>query len=138
MKNPLTPAEVSLVKESYHSIRPLSETFSMLFYLRLFEIAPHLETLFTSGIEAQGKKLMDTLETIVDGLEDFSGLRQELVMLGKRHIDYGVEDAHYDILWEALIWSLDRALNEEFSPEMAAAWNVVYQAIADVMKDKSA
>jgi hemoglobin-like flavoprotein len=41
--------------------------------------------------------------------------------LGARHSGYGVAAAHYAIVGEALLWTLERGLGEGFTPEVRSA-----------------
>jgi hemoglobin-like flavoprotein len=54
--------------------------------------------------------------------------------LGARHSGYGVTEAHYAIVGEALLWTLDRGLGEGFTPEVRSAWAKVYGVIAATMQ----
>jgi hemoglobin-like flavoprotein len=58
--------------------------------------------------------------------------------LGRRHAGYGVTDEHYDMVAEALLWTLQQGLGEYFTPDVAAAWCSAYAILADVMKAAAA
>jgi len=55
--------------------------------------------------------------------------------LGRRHVGYGVTDAHYDTVGGALLWTLEKGLGAAFTSEMKDAWATVYGVLATVMKD---
>ncbi len=42
--------------------------------------------------------------------------------------------AHYDALGEALLWALEQALGEDFTPAVREAWTVCYDELAGEMK----
>lgn len=129
-----TPQQVKLVKQSFAKITPIAEQAANLFYGRLFEIAPQLRSLFKGDIKAQGRKLMSTIALAVSGLEKLPELVPVVEDLGRRHAGYGVEDEHYDIVAEALLWTLKKGLGPDFTPDVKEAWISVYTALADTMK----
>lgn len=137
MNDTMTPRQIKLVQESFTYLRPLANTLATLFYLRLFELAPSLKSLFHSNLEVQARKLMQSLEHVVRGLENFPALLPELAELGRRHVKYGVQREHYDLVGEVLLWALARALTEDFTNEVEAAWRAAYALIANAMKAAS-
>jgi hemoglobin-like flavoprotein len=54
--------------------------------------------------------------------------------LGARHVGYGVRDEHYATVGTALLWTLEKGLAEEFTPEVRDAWAAAYGLLADVMQ----
>ena len=53
--------------------------------------------------------------------------------LGKRHKGYGVTAAHYAPVGAALLWTLEKGLGPDFTPDVKAAWTETYTALAGVM-----
>ena len=43
---------------------------------------------------------------------------------------YGVRDSHYDTVGRALLWTLEQGLGDAFTPDVKAAWTVVYGVLA--------
>ena len=129
-----TPQRVQLVKQSFAKIAPIAEQAAGLFYGRLFEIAPQLRPLFRGDMKAQGRKLMSTIALAVNSLEKMPELAPVVQDLGGRHAGYGVKDEHYDIIAEVLLWTLDKGLGSDFTPEVKDAWIAVYTTLADAMK----
>jgi hemoglobin-like flavoprotein len=68
------------------------------------------------------------LETILPAVED----------LGRRHVGYGVQPAHYATVGTALITTLEKGLGEAFTPEVRAAWVEAYTVLATVMQTAAA
>jgi hemoglobin-like flavoprotein len=50
--------------------------------------------------------------------------------LGQRHKGYGVTAAHYAPVGAALLWTLEKGLGPDFTPEVKAAWTETYTALA--------
>lgn len=131
----LTPEEIENVQASWEKCIPISETAASLFYGKLFDLDPDLKPLFTSDIKEQGKKLMMMITVAVRGLSDLDKIVNDVKALGVRHVKYGVKDAHYDTVGEALIWTLGQGLGEAFTQELETAWTKVYVLLATTMKD---
>lgn len=116
-------------------VEPISETAAEIFYAKLFELDPAVKPMFTSDIKEQGKKLMSTLTLAVKGLDDLEKLIPAVQSLGVRHVDYGVKAEHYDIVGEALLYTLGKGLGEAYTPEVEDAWTETYVTLATVMKE---
>ncbi|MGE5148514.1 MAG: globin domain-containing protein, partial [Rhodospirillaceae bacterium] len=53
--------------------------------------------------------------------------------LGERHKGYGVTADHYAPVGAALLWTLEKGLGADFTPETKEAWTAAYTALAGVM-----
>ena len=106
-----------------------------MFYLHLFELDPTTKNMFKSNMKEQGEQLMAMIATAVTGLDDLDTLVPAVQALGVRHVGYGVVGKHYDTVGEALLWTLEQGLGEDFTPEVKDAWVVVYTLLANTMKD---
>ena len=131
----MTPRQILLVQTTFAQVEPIAETAAALFYARLFELDPSLRPLFTTDIQEQGRKLMQTIAVAVRGLDNLDALVPAVRALGKRHAGYGVQDQHYETVAAALIWTLEAGLGDAFTPEVREAWATVYRLLADTMKD---
>ena len=134
----MTPEQVELVQSSFKKVEPIASTAGDLFYGRLFEIAPEVRPMFSDNIEEQRDKLMAVLATAVNNLHQVDQIIGTVKELGAKHVDYGVTDAHYDKVGEALIWTLQEGLKDDFTPEVKDAWVETYTTIATVMKEAAA
>jgi hemoglobin-like flavoprotein len=129
----MTPDQVKAIQESFAKVVPISGQAAALFYGRLFEIAPAVKPLFRGDIEEQGRKLMGMLGAVVNGLGDLETILPTASALAKRHVDYGVKPADYEPVGEALLWTLQRGLGAQWTPEIEAAWTEAYTVLADFM-----
>jgi hemoglobin-like flavoprotein len=129
----MTPDQINAIQESFAKVVPISEQAAMLFYDRLFEIAPALKPLFRGDMTEQGRKLMATLGVVVNGLANLESVLPAASALAKRHVDYGVEAADYAPVGAALLWTLERGLGEQWTPPLAAAWTEAYTILSDFM-----
>jgi len=130
---PLTPEQISLIKESWAKVIPIKETAAELFYARLFELDPTAKALFKGKLDFQGDKLMTTLNVVVESLENLESVIPMLHAMGKRHIIYNVRAEQYDIVGAAFLWVLDQGLGDAFTEETKQAWTIAYGLIASVM-----
>jgi len=78
---------------------------------------------------------MTTLNVVVNSLDDLHEVEGMLQAMGRRHIIYGVEAAHYETVGAALLWVLQQGLGDYFTEEVEEAWVAAYGIIATVMKE---
>jgi nitric oxide dioxygenase len=129
----MPPKQINLISSSFAKIYFTRDQSAKLFYDRLFAIDPEVRPLFTSDLEAQGRKLMDTLALVVATLNHPGTLDQLLQETARRHVSYGATAVHYQRVGEALLWMLEQQLGKDFTPEVKLAWTDVYDVIAQAM-----
>jgi hemoglobin-like flavoprotein len=129
-----TMTQINLVQTTFAVVAPLAEDVAALFYRRLFEIDPSLESMFPGDMSGQRRKLMVMLTAAVKGLPRLDRLIPVLEDLGRRHAEYGVIESHYETVGEALLWTLEKGLGPEFTPDVKEAWTTVYGVLAATMK----
>lgn len=122
-----------LVQSSFADVLPIADVAGMLFYERIFTLAPEARALFGDDIALQASRTMAAVKTAVDGLEDIEQVAPFLVRLGARHVRYGVVPAHFDLVGEAFLWTLEQGLGEAFTPEVNEAWVAAFGVIARAM-----
>ena len=130
-----TAKQIELAQTSFKKIVPIADAAAEMFYNRLFELDPSLKPLFKGDMTEQGNMLMTVIETAVCDLDDLDAIVPTVKLLGIRHADYDVVDKHYNTVGEALLWTLEQKLGEDFTPEVKDAWAVVYTLIANIMMD---
>lgn len=129
----MTPKQIELVQTSFQRVVPVRMEVARLFYGRLFSLDPTLKRLFRSSLEEQGDKLTQTLARVVGSLHRLDQIIGAVRELAVRHVDYGVEERHYDTVGEALLWTLEEGLGDAFTPEVRAAWTDAYALLAGAM-----
>jgi hemoglobin-like flavoprotein len=130
----LTANEIELVRASFAQVVLIQDTAADLFYDRLFAIAPNLRRLFPVDMRGQKRKLIQMIATAVGGLSNLDRLVPAVKALGARHSGYGVTATHYELVGEALLWTLERGLGKSFTPEVRSAWANVYGVLAGTMQ----
>ena len=131
----MRPEQIELVQTSFAKVAPIAKTAAALFYARLFELDPTLRPMFRTDLREQGRKLMAMLRMVVNGLTRLEPLVPAVEALGRRHVEYGVRDEHYEVVGAALLWTLRQGLGDDFTPETEAAWTEAYTILATVMKE---
>ena len=129
----MTPDQVKLVQESFAKVAPISETAAVLFYDRLFEIAPKVRSMFPTDLTEQRRKLMATLAVVVGGLGNLESVLPAASALAKRHVSYGAKAEHYPVVGAALLWTLEKGLGDGWTPEVAEAWTAAYGTLSGFM-----
>ncbi len=130
----MTPRQKELVQATWEKVIPIAPTAAELFYRKLFELDPQLRLFFKSDLKDQGRKLMVMLTVAVRGLDHLDDLLPVVYQLGRRHGDYGVKDEDYDTVAAALLWTLQKGLDDIFTEEVEEAWATVYMDLAKAMK----
>ena len=129
----MTPDQVKLVQQSFAKVAPISETAAVLFYDRLFEIAPTVKAMFPAEMTEQRKKLMAMLAAVVNGLANLNSILPAASALAKRHVAYGARPEHYPVVGAALLWTLEKGLGEAWTSDVAEAWTAAYGTLSGYM-----
>jgi hemoglobin-like flavoprotein len=109
----------------------------LLFYGKLFELAPEVRPMFHNDLDLQIRKLMDMLGSVVESLDHFESVRPKLEDLGGQHVGYGVRAEQYQVLISALLWTLSKALGADFDDRTSEAWRNALEAISEAMKNRA-
>jgi len=129
----ITREQIRLVQESFNKIEPMAPHVAELLYRRLFEIAPHLRALFPADLTEQKEKLVTMLALAILNLHRIEEIVPAIRELARRHVSYGVAKDDYKPVGEALIWTLEQALRDQFTPAVKAAWLAAYKLLSGVM-----
>jgi nitric oxide dioxygenase len=129
----ITKHQVELVQESFAHVLPIADVAGLMFYERIFTMAPEARAMFGEDLALQASRTMGAVKTAVDGLDDIERVAPFLVRLGARHVRYGVVPEHFDLVGAALIWTLEQGLGELFTFEVREAWIVAYGIITNAM-----
>jgi hemoglobin-like flavoprotein len=123
-----------VVLTTFAKLAVMPEVAAALFYERLFQTNPGFRPLFKNDMRLQGVKLMTMLAMVVYNLPEPGKILPSIRDLAVRHVQYGVKLADYDALREALLWTLEQALGEEYEPSVREAWSACYDELAGEMK----
>jgi hemoglobin-like flavoprotein len=130
----MTPEQTELVRATWQRVNADGDAVAALFYERLFEIDPSTRELFANAdMSAQRSKLLQALGIIVADLERPDALAPVLQSMGRRHLSYGVRKRHYSAVGDALLWSFERGLGDDWTREAEAAWERAYALVSGMM-----
>lgn len=133
MENPITQREAKLIQSSFHLVDTGSMELTDLFNKTLFERKPELKSLFPESMLRQKKKLLDTLNIIVNGCMVMHKLVPAIEALGKVHKPLAATADDYKLVEDALIESLERYCSVNWTNETTVAWRKVYRYMANIM-----
>lgn len=131
----LNAEQIRLVQASFAKVKPISDQAAVLFYGKLFEIAPQVKPMFKGDIVVQGRKLMAMLNIVVNGLNNLDAIVPAAQNLARGHVSYGVQSAHYAYVGSALLYALEQGLAQDFTPQVKHAWIDAYGVLSGVMID---
>ncbi|HEX6846453.1 MAG TPA: globin domain-containing protein [Chitinophagaceae bacterium] len=130
----LTKKEIELIKKSWAIVRMINPSIiGDVFYSKLFYDNPELRKMFPKNMEGQYKKIIDMFSIIVARIENFDGLKGDIIDMAKRHEGYGVKPHHYNLVGKALLWTLQKGLGNEWNDEVRSAWINCYAVLSGTM-----
>jgi hemoglobin-like flavoprotein len=129
----MTREQADIVQSTWRAVLPVGDTFAELFYGRLFAVDPGLRRLFRDDLLEQGRNLTAMLSVAAANLAKPERIRVALRQLGQRHAAYGVEPKDFRTVEDALLFALEHALIDVFTPEVKAAWQAAYALLSSTM-----
>lgn len=130
----MTSDDLTILRDTLDVALASDDRFPARFYEILFERHPELEALFHRNSRgAQIRNFGKKLVAIVDHLDDPSWTSRELGALASSHVGYGVTDAMYQPVGEALIDTLREACGDGFDADAERVWREAYGAITAAM-----
>jgi hemoglobin-like flavoprotein len=130
----LTGEQILLVKRTWSMLRGIDPAIvAGAFYAKLFADNPGTRRMFSKDLQPQYTKLMDMLTAIVSRLDRLHELTDEIAAMAERHVGYGVKPEQYRLVGEALLWTLEKGLGNDWNPKVKAAWTEAYTVLADTM-----
>lgn len=125
---------IALIRGSFSLLAGREEQLALRFYEKLFAAHPEVEPMFEhTDRRRQRQALLGALKLAVANLDKPEVLDPALRALGKKHVGYGAEPAHYPVVREVMLGSLADLLGEEFTPSTRAAWDEALRAVESKM-----
>jgi hemoglobin-like flavoprotein len=130
----MTGQEITLIRRTWKIFRDIDPSVvGDAFYSRLFTYQPGLRKMFPRDMHDQYLKLMNMLSIVVGRLDKLEVINDELTAMASRHVQYGVRPAHYHIVGKALLWTLEKGLGRDWTPEVEKAWQKCYLILSVTM-----
>lgn len=124
----------TVLRDSFDLIIDRNPDLTLRFYEILFQRNPSLASMFRRDRKAQAKMLAGAIAAVLDHLEDAPWLESTLGQLGAKHVEYGVTNAMYDQVGNALLATLAEVADESWSAEVERQWTLAFSAIASMMQ----
>jgi nitric oxide dioxygenase len=70
---------------------------------------------------------------VIMRLDRLDQLTEDIRQLAIRHVEYGTKPEHYKLVGTALLWTLERGLGNDWTPELKTAWTECYTELANTM-----
>lgn len=142
---------VQLVKQSWAILSKDAQANAVAFFRNVFKIAPEAKGFFyfmqdtSVPLEENPKLKVHALQVFrltgnaavqLGDKGAFEVLESGLHKLAAKHLSKGVEDAHFEVVKEALLQTIEEGLPEFWSPALKSAWADAYDALATIIKNE--
>lgn len=108
-----------------------------LIFAKLFELAPEIKFIFGFPMDedfrahpkfpATSKSMIDIIDYVVEMLgPDLEPLAEQLRVLGRRHVAYGVRPEYLPMMSQAVIYALMELLGDNLSSDDYKGWVAVF------------
>lgn len=134
----LTEEQVELIRSSASEIGMSYVAAGTYFYASLFREDPTLARLFSDDMFAQSEKLWQSVVMVVEGADDLGSVVGALRHLGARHVSYGAEPEHYDLVCEVLIRTIASFVGDRWTPAHQQAWQAAIEVVCATMLEGAA
>ncbi|HRI43615.1 MAG TPA: globin domain-containing protein [Fimbriimonadaceae bacterium] len=122
-----------IIKSSFAIVRPRMKHMMADFYDRLFTRRPDYRTLFPDDMATQHVKFIQFFSQLIGMIDHLDSVNESCRVLGRNHAGYGVQPEDYDVVGVVLLETLENALGEEWSSDLATAWAELYATISSAM-----
>lgn len=130
----MTHQQLQLVKHTWRLLREVDPAIlGNVFYERLFSQYPSLRSMFKSPMAVQYQKFIDMLSMIVARFDRPDSIASEIGQLARSHESYGVKPEQYIAVREALLWTLEQGLGNDWNDDVQQAWVACYDALMQAM-----
>ena len=130
----MTKEQIKIVKQTWRIFRGIDPVLiGDLFYTKLFADNPAVKKMFPADMQQQYIKLTDMLSAIISRLDQMEVLTEEIAAMAQRHVQYGVRPAHYKLVGNALLWTMERGLGKDWTDEVRDAWTTCYSILSNTM-----
>lgn len=126
--------KVDLLEQSFALVAPKADELVSTFYENLFTDYPDSRPLFEhTDMTKQKQMLKGGLVMVVENLRKPDVLSKALKGLGARHVKYGALPAHYPLVGNSLLKTLEQYAGNAWTTDVKEAWVGAYGAITELM-----
>lgn len=134
----LSDDQVDLIRHSAGRLAEVNVAATNAFYSNLFAHAPGVRALFPDDMFGQSEKLWQSIVMVVQSADDISEIEAALRELGAKHVAYGADAAHYQVVTDVLLETISAVMADEWSDDHYVAWKATLDAVSGVMLDGAA
>lgn len=125
--------QIRLLQDSFSELMPDADKLADLLYARFFQLDPLVRGIFPNDLRNQKLELLRAFVRLTQCLDIPAERCRLMELCGRRHARLGINAQHYETFAEALLWTLETDLGEDFTPELREAWRTFYDEMAHVM-----
>jgi len=126
--------DCQLLESSFKLLTPKGNQLVAKFYSELFKRHPEVKPMFdNTSISEQEKKLLDSLQLLVQNSRHPEKLAEPLKALGAKHTGWGVTDEHYDIVANVLLDVMQELAGDQWNREIRNAWVNTLTMVKELM-----
>ena len=126
-------SNAQLLQDNLELVVSRDPDLMLIFYGLLFERYPETKPLFgRNSQDEQAKMLTEAVGMLVANVDDPEFVRTTMLSVGRKHVDYGVEDRMYGWVGECLVATLEQVSGESWTPELGDAWTKTLTAISGI------
>lgn len=126
----MTAAEISLIKDSFQKVLPMVEQAASLFQVRLLDLDPSFRRRLGSDLEAQVRRLPTLFAAAVKALERSDTPLPYVSQFGLGAGPVDSADEPCAAVGVALLWTLEKCLGSDFTPDVRRAWTNAFLHLA--------
>lgn len=127
----MTHKQINLIRSSWEKAGEQPLTTGILFYDRLFSLAPETRYVFRSPVSEQTSRLMSVTGCIINNLEQTDEVLYDITGMAQEYASYGLKAMHYRAVGNSLLWALEKRLDNLWDNELKEAWTEFYKLITD-------
>lgn len=129
----LSDHQVDLIRHSAKRLAVANVAATNAFYSNLFAHAPGVRPLFPDDMFGQSEKLWQSIVMVVESADNLNEIEKALRDLGAKHVRYGADAAHYDVVTDVLLETISAVMADEWSDDHYIAWKEALDAVCAVM-----
>jgi hemoglobin-like flavoprotein len=112
-------------------------THSMV-YEKLFQLVPNVASIFTKPRQEMAIKMGNMLEMLVSCASEPDNMKQQLMWLGLRHVNYNVKPRHLPLMGPVLMAVLSEGAGEHWTSTVERAWDTLWKLVMETMSESLA
>jgi len=129
----MDPRTVELLETSFKLLAPRGPELVDRFYAHLFSAHPQVRPMFPQDMTDQKMKLLASIQLVISNVRNSDALFEPLTNLGRRHLYYGSEPAHYPLVRDTLIGVMCDMAGEAWTEDFERAWTDALNLVAGIM-----